>query len=334
MDDQFSENVNSWLEDLTNPDPQRRISGLKNLASLPVSSEAIVHRLELCYLNETNPDVSQAAWKALQAPPHYLIQRNLSTADDPLRASFRAEVKIWHEDGLVNERQVRVLERRLAQKPLPSESLPAVMPATLPEKPLPSQPVPPVQPQTSPAKPLREQTPEPRSSPSLGQVLLSDAAVHAFLYLGAFFVLVAAFILAALVEVARMPILTALTLLFLGSAYGLSRRLPLAGFALYNVGTFLVLITAGAAWQVYSPKGIPQTTYWGIFLLAAAGLWAIGTVRFRSRWFILLAYSGLAVAAHGVRAERISVRPQQFADPDGGRFGRICRRLPHPAAKA
>ena len=48
------------------------------------------------------------------------------------------------------------------------------------------------------------------------QTLLSEASIKVYLYLGAFFVIASALILAAIVEAARLPILVVATLAFGG----------------------------------------------------------------------------------------------------------------------
>ncbi len=74
-------------------------------------------------------------------------------------------------------------------------------------------------------RPLANDVPNARRT-SFSQILLSETAVNTALYLGGFFIIVAAFIIAALVASARLPILIAATLIFLGGSLFTLRRLP------------------------------------------------------------------------------------------------------------
>ena len=72
------------------------------------------------------------------------------------------------------------------------------------------------------------------------QTLLNESSIKIYLYLGAFFVIASALILAAVVEAARLPILAAATLGFGGAAFVIRKRLPQPSFALFIVFSFLL----------------------------------------------------------------------------------------------
>jgi len=75
--------------------------------------------------------------------------------------------------------------------------------------------------------------------------LLSEAAVKTALYLGAFFVIAAAFIFAIALEAARVPILTVFAAAGYGTALELFKRLRPASFVFFTIGSCLIPITAG-----------------------------------------------------------------------------------------
>ncbi len=131
---------------------------------------------------------------------------------------------------------------------------------------------------------------------TLAEALLSETAAKVALYLGAFFVLAGAFILAAIVEVARLPILTLLTIAFYAGAFGLRKRLPQASFVLFAAGSLMIPILGGVL-RDRLPPGTPTSLgFWSPLTALLGLLWAIGTWTHRSRAFSILSATCIMVA--------------------------------------
>jgi hypothetical protein len=101
--------------------------------------------------------------------------------------------------------------------------------------------------------------------------LLSEASIKVYLYLGAFFVIASALILAALVQAARLPILAAATLAFGAGALFIRKRLPQPSFALFIVFSFLLPIDANVLEET---TGFAESlTFTGRHLFDDAAIW-------------------------------------------------------------
>jgi hypothetical protein len=120
--------------------------------------------------------------------------------------------------------------------------------------------------------------------------------VNLALYLGAFFIVAAAFIIAALVEVARLPILGITTLLFFGAAWGFRSRVQTASFVLFTIGTVMIPIDAGVLSDTINLTGTDATMFWAIVTALIGTIWAGGTISYRSRLFSILAFFSYDVA--------------------------------------
>jgi hypothetical protein len=149
-------------------------------------------------------------------------------------------------------------------------------------------------PPPKPAKAPRAPAPKPRQT--LAQTLLSESSIRIALYLGAFFVIAASLILAALVEVLRLPILLSVTALFAGGAIGLKRRMPDPSFVLYLVFSALLLVTCGVIADLLNLTRRYETIYWLVIMLGMAVLWALSTRLYQSRLFSLTTLLALDLA--------------------------------------
>ena len=107
--------------------------------------------------------------------------------------------------------------------------------------------------------------------PSLMQTLLSEASIKIYLYLGAFFVIASALILAAVVEAARLPILAVATLAFGGGALLIRKRLPQPSFAFFIVFSFLLPIDANVLKETIGFVEPFLSIYWTVIFLAHGG---------------------------------------------------------------
>jgi hypothetical protein len=254
-------NTEHLLQTLISGDRFSRIEAAHELGRAEASCEAVVRVLERVVASDADEDVREAALEALAAPIHQAVQREFTTCQNHIRHFMVAEIGLWQADGLIAPHVADLLRGRYT---------------------------------IAPSRPPRvRKTTEPGTSLSLSQVLLSQTSVNIALYLGAFFVVAAAFILAALVEVARLPILGITTIAFFVTAGSLSRRLPLASFVLSIVGTLMIPIDAGVLFDLLEVPVAMRELSWA----AVAGL--VGTVLmaenilYRSRLF-----SGLSFVAY------------------------------------
>ncbi|MCX7755922.1 MAG: hypothetical protein N2117_11860 [Anaerolineales bacterium] len=135
----------------------------------------------------------------------------------------------------------------------------------------------------------------PSASPSIASLFLSEASIKIALYLGAFFVIAAALILAAVVETLRLPILLGVSALFGSGALGLKKRLPQPSFVLWLVFSALLLISAGVLTdQLYDSQ---LSSYWMLVMTFFSILWGFSTWFYVSRFFSLASFVALALAA-------------------------------------
>lgn len=129
------------------------------------------------------------------------------------------------------------------------------------------------------------------------QALLSKTSIKIALYLGAFFVIASALILAALVETLRLPILLGVSVLFGGGALALKKRLPQPSFILWLVFSALLLISGGVLADLLKLSGPPLSVYWLAVLAAMAAVWGFSTWLYVSRFFSLATFGALTLAA-------------------------------------
>jgi hypothetical protein len=247
------------LNNLTHSDAATRLETVRQLGGLKTADKSALRALEKAAAQDDDPGVREAALLALTAPVYRTLQQQDSRLPLPLRRSILSEIDRWSADGLLPAHLARLLQQRYSfDQPGPA---PAAAPAPVPAGP----------------------------RPTLTQVLLSETTIKVALYLGAFFVVAAAFILAAIFDILRLPILGLATVGFLGSALALKRRLPTASFVLFTVFSFLLPIDAAVLVDMIDPG---ETLTW-IYWIAVAGfltlVWAGGTFLYQSRLFSLLA---------------------------------------------
>ncbi|HTX90084.1 MAG TPA: hypothetical protein VMC09_02615 [Anaerolineales bacterium] len=213
----------------------------------------------------------------------------------PYRLVLVQEIERWQKEGLIPAELATALRKRYdydfpssAAAPVPPAQATAAAPAPA---------------QAQPGSP-----PVPRPRLSLAQTLLSETSIRIYLYLGAFFVISAAMILAVLVAGLRLPILLAVTVLFGAGSLLLKRRLPQPSFILYLVFSALLPITAGVLADLAKLAGRASSTYWLVVLLAMALVWAFSAWLFSSRFFSLTALLALDGAA--AMAGRLASEPR------------------------
>lgn len=286
------------LAELRSGDPSRGLAAIRELNNLTFSSRAIVRELERLALTGEG-QVPLAALLALSLPASLNVAAESTRVARADRRWILQEIEKWANDDLIQGSQAEVLKRRYdfdLRKSPPISPFPApLQPPAVNEQaasPEPAQPE--IQ---APASEPRTMVPKgPR--PSLMQTLLSEASIKLYLYLGAFFVIASAIILAALVEAARLPILAAATLAFGAGAFILRVRLPQPSFALFIVFSFLLPIGANVLGANLEIRGPGQSLYWSIVLLGMAVIWALGTWLYDSRLFSVVAFVSFSLALY------------------------------------
>ncbi|MBV6395515.1 MAG: hypothetical protein HFACDABA_01091 [Anaerolineales bacterium] len=283
------ETLDRILAELKSGDQARRLAAIAELGTIDFSSAAILRQLKLLAVGP-NDCVRESALKALDLRTNIFVASKLSTRDEAERELLLAEIDAWQKEGLIEPHRAEVLRRQYdfdARAGMPPQ---AVAPSV--EKPV-------VNLSESPqfqSEPQKESTP-PASPRSFMETLLSESAIKIYLYLGAFFVIAAAAILAALVEAARLPVLLIATTLFAGGAVGLKKRLPQPSFALAVVFSFLILIDANVLPDSLDLSRRANELYWIFVFLLMACLWAFGAWFYESRLFSVASFLSLSLTA-------------------------------------
>ena len=264
------------LEALKGSEAGVRVEAAKKLGRLEHSSQAALRALERAAAKDRSKKVREAAIQTLRSPTYRRLQRQSSSLAPRPRRIVLGEIDRWQADALISPEQSEVLKQRYRF----DVPVPAAQPVI--EKPAP------------PAKVEAEKPLPPKRS--LAQMLLSETTIKVALYLGAFFVISASMILAAVIEILRLPILLIVTTICLGVSLGLKRRLPQASFVLYVVFSFLLPIDAGVFQSIINLAPGFSHPYWILVLATLSVCWGLGTWLYQSRLFSLLAFG----AASGV----------------------------------
>ncbi|MGZ9234236.1 MAG: hypothetical protein ACXW4E_01810, partial [Anaerolineales bacterium] len=211
--DNTQETLDRILADLRSDEQTRQLSAIHELGTINYSSEAILRELERLALHGEGA-VQKFALTALsfKTSQYVASQRTSQTKFD--RNLILKEIDQWQKDELIAPLQAEVLRRHYdfdIKRAAPLQSVPKNLAEGLEE----SAPV------LSEGSVEAIETPQQPTStgprPTLTQTLLSEASIKIYLYLGAFFVISSALILAAVVEAARLPILAVATLAFGGA---------------------------------------------------------------------------------------------------------------------
>ena len=289
--------LNSILSGLQSKVEARQIAALKELGEITYSSEAILNRLEELALSAQGA-VKEMALSALHLKTSQFVASKLSSIPKDDRQLILRESEEWLEDGLIEKHQAEVIRRRYdfdAKPGIPARPVPQVEHEAQPmAEAQPHKSVAPPTPKSETPKPISQPHPaEPR--PSLMQTLLSEFSVRIYLYLGAFFVIASAAILAALVEAARLPTLLIATLAFGAGAVIFKKRLPQPSFAFAIIVSFLLPIDAVVVADTIHLR--PQLTewYWFAIFMVMAVIWAGGTWFYESRLFSIASFSAFTI---------------------------------------
>lgn len=268
------------LNELQSTDPTRCLGAIQELQTLNFSSNAIVSQLERLALKGDN-DIQEAALNALSLKTNQFVASQSTSHSKFYRNLILKEIKEWEDDELIQPKQAEVLRRQYD-----FDMKPAVQPSattTIAEK---IQLVPEIERPSVPAGPR----------PSLMQTLLSESSIRIYLYLGAFFVIASALILAAVVQAARLPILAAATLAFGGAAFVIHKRLPQPSFALFIVFSFLLPIDANVLEETIRFHEPLLSIYWTLIFLLMALIWGFSIWFYASRFFSLVAFAAVSLA--------------------------------------
>ncbi len=267
---------------LQDSEAEIRLAAIQELTAQPHSTPALLHTLEWMALHDPSPAVRQAARRALETPAHRSLQAQIARLDRPTRQAILREIETWQEQGLLSAEQADLLRLRYNFDLHPA--------------------APPSAPEPAPVSPVVEASsvtpaPLPAKAPlTLTQTLLSETSIKIALYLGAFFVIAAAAILAAVVESARLPILLIATLLFGIASLVIRPRLPQPGFVLFIVFSFLLPTDARVLADQLNLSARANAFYWSGMLGGMALLWGFATWFYRSRLFSLAAFVALTLS--------------------------------------
>ncbi len=282
------------------PDPQQRKQALQNIRE-EIVSMALLEAVEQLAARDPDGEVRAAAFAALESRPlrTLRVQRLMSMNAGEQRTILR-ELETWQRKGLLGDDLARTLISRylIAALPAPQPAAQNGTPAAAPAAAVPTAESRPVAPVAEQAQPVSAPQPRPREPrPSLAQTLLSETSIKTFLYLGAFFVIAAAIILAALVETLRLPILSLAALAFGGAALALKKRLPQPSFVLFIVFSFILPINAGVFADLIDLDGRLLAGYWTFVLLVSAIIWIFATWFYNSRFFSMSALGAFLLAS-------------------------------------
>ncbi|HSK67469.1 MAG TPA: hypothetical protein VK888_11095, partial [Anaerolineales bacterium] len=276
------ETLDRILAELKSDDPARCVQALEELNSLKFSSSAILKELERLAIHHADEVVRRSAVDSLGTSVHQFVRRNLNKLNHGDRAFLLKQIEGWENDGLLPSNIADVLSARYDFDLVTPQT--ALKAAPNVEKPSPLPPV--------PSQPVNPSGPRP----TLTQTLLSEASIKIYLYLGAFFVIAAALILAAVVEAARLPILVVATLAFGGGALALRKRLPQPSFALFIVFSFLLPIDANVFEETIGFSEPSLSIYWTLLFLMMAIIWGFSIWLYESRLFSVVAFVSLSLA--------------------------------------
>lgn len=285
------------LEGLGSSELNDQMSALHDLEKLTYSSPAILKRLEQLAVNNLDLSAKSLASQLLESPVHRFIQGRTANLSRATRQLVLDEIEKWEQARLIETERAKVLRQRynfdiepaapviIKSAPAPQPVTPAPQPATPAPAPQAAAPAP--APSSTPTiAPRKKEPAAPR--PTLMQTLLSETSIKVALYLGAFFVIASALILAALSEQARLPILLTATILFAAGAFALKKRLPQPSLALFIVFSFLLPINARVLADTLHLAGLSADIYWTLVFLTMTLIWAF-SVWFYNAWFFSLA---------------------------------------------
>ncbi len=287
----LQETLDRILNELKSDEPSHCLNAIQELGTVNASSEAILLQLERLSV-QGESEVQVAALNALSLRTNQFVASKLSALDRPKREIILAEIVKWLEAGLISRHRAEVLRRRYDFDIRSAQRGTAPPAPTAEEKT--EQPATPTVEQVVAATPAPVEPTAPRAS--LMQTLLSESSIKVYLYLGAFFVIASALILAAVVEAARLPILVLATAAFGGGAFILRKRLPQPSFALFIVFSFLLPIDANVIKETVGFTEPALSIYWTFIFLMMAAIWGFSIWFYESSFLSVIAFVALSLA--------------------------------------
>lgn len=280
------------LKALKGDSRSEQLSAIATLNELNYSSDAIRTQLEKLAAQSTDKSIRRYALAALNQSTQRNVRSRVNKMSRANRQELLSEISSWEVSGLLENQKADVIRRRYDFDLIPEtkSALQAAPVSIVTES---------ASRVEKEAPPLAQEMPKAAESsqpvaaktgqPSITQTLLSETSIKVFLYLGAFFVVASAMILAALIETARTPILLIATALFGGGAVILKKRLPQPSFTLFIVFSFLMPIDAGVLADQLGFTGDALSFYWAIAMFAMTAAWSIGAILYNSRFFSVAA---------------------------------------------
>lgn len=263
--------------DLASDDVTRQLSALNELERTGYSSAAILSQLERLAIHAEG-EVQKLAISALNLKTNQRVSALRTDISKQSRMLILREINTWKNSGLLEPHRADVLRRRYDFDI--HEGVPVKQTVEKTAEPTEEQKV-----EANESAP--GEAPEivfpPRQT--FTQSLLSETSIGIYLYLGAFFVISAAAILAALVESARLPILLLTTVAFAVAAIGFKVRLPQPSFAFGVVFSFLLIIDAGVIADVSQLADRSLNAYRFFVFIGMSFIWGYCTWFYESRLF-------------------------------------------------
>ena len=287
------------LDGLQSRDTANRLSAIALSQSFAYSSEAIRNLLEQLAINDPDESISREALATLGLPAQRNVRRYFNKVDKSNRRILLQEITEWENLNILKKGHADAIRRRydFDFPPAPS-STPAPVDgfdSLNPDNPTPKQSL---------------ESASPRAT--LLQTLLSETNVKISLYLGAFFVIAAAAILGAFVDIFRIPLLVLGTIIFGGLSIAIRKRLPQPSFALFIVFSFFLPITANVIENTLNLSIQFSAAYWVVVGLVMTVIWGGGTWLYNSRLFSLTAFVSFTIASYRL-GDTFGAEPDFFA---------------------
>lgn len=260
-------NLQDLFEALSSSNVEERLGTLDVISKLDNSSLVILKKLEDIALNDRSKKVQKSAVQALLIPAHRTLQKNAySHVHVFARQQIVKQISIWIEEKIITEQQGDVLTQRYDFDSVKKDDKPDVVKRQI----------------------------EPKPSKSFSEILLDPSTIQITLYLGAFFVIAAAFIFASIIEFLRIPILIFVTAVFLVAAIGLKKKILQASIVMFTIFSLMIPIDASVIANTLNLSRDARAPYWVFITTLLVVIWGGGTWYYNSRFFSVLA-SGASV---------------------------------------
>ncbi len=241
------------LQDLHSDDEERVLAALAKAGALNYGQLSLLRQVEYLAVHADTDRVRQAALAALDAPIfRYLQQKRQAQYPAAWRAWMLDEIRQWRQDGVLSAAQEAVLLRRYGAFADQRQSRPRA------------------EVEGQPIQPTRQPV-------SWRERVLSERALAFALYLGAFFVLVALGVLAALQVAWRGPLTLGATIASAALVPWAARRSRMAGIVFFGLSTLLLAV----AGRIFF--GARADLLWALLWGGLAILWTWGGRYFLSR---------------------------------------------------